>query len=275
MQLKKSLILVLICVLATVSIVGCNKNQENVPKNNPKGEDNPENKEKVELLVSAAASLTDVLEEISELYKEKNPDVELVFTFGSSGALQSQIEEGAPVDIFISAAQKQMDDLEKGGHILEDTKTTLLINKVVLITSSDDNKDLSSFEDLTKENIKKIAVGDPSNVPVGQYSEEIFSNLNITDDISSKLVLGNDVRTVLTWVENAEVDCGIVYATDAFTSDKVEIITEAPSDSHKEVSYPAAVVKDSKHADESKAFIDFLSTDEIIKIFEKYGFTMK
>src|SRR5699024_11746883 len=129
--------------------------------------------------------------------------------------------------------------------------------------------------DLTKENIKKIAVGDPSNVPVGQYSEEIFSNLNITDDISSKLVLGNDVRTVLTWVENSEVDCGIVYATYAFTSDKVEIITEVLSDSHKEVSYPAAVVKDSKHADESKAFIDFLSTDEIIKIFEKYGFTMK
>lgn len=263
MNTKKSLILALICIIATFSIVGCNKNQENVSKEN------------VELLVSAAASLTDVLEEISDLYKTHEPNTKLVFTFGGSGALQSQIEEGAPVDVFISAAQKQMDDLEEEGHILKDTKKTLLLNKVVLITPSDEDKTLSSFEDLTNKNIKKIAIGDPSNVPVGQYSEEIFSNLNIANDINSKLVLANDVRTVLTWVENGEVDCGIVYATDAFTSDKVKIITEAPKDSHKEVSYPATVIKDSKHVDSAKSFIDFLSTDEVIKTFEKYGFTMK
>jgi molybdate transport system substrate-binding protein len=150
-----------------------------------------------------------------------------------------------------------------------------LVKETNSLSRAYESMGLSSFEDLTDENIERIAIGDPSNVPVGQYSEEIFSNLNIKDAIDSKLILANDVRTVLTWVESGEVDCGIVYATDAFTSEKVKIITEAPAGSHKEVTYPAAVVKSSQHADSAKAFIDFLSTDEAKNIFEKYGFVVK
>ena len=157
---------------------------------------------------------------------------------------------------------------------MEDTRKTLLSNEVVLITPKDEDKGINAFEDLSDDNIEKIAIGDPTSVPVGQYSEEIFNNLNIYDDIKEKLVLGNDVRTVLAWVESGEVDCGIVYATDAYTSDKVKIITEAPEGSHKKVTYPAAVIKDSKNVDSAKAFLDFLSTDEAKALFEKYGFNM-
>lgn len=285
MKLKKLSIILLSLVLVSTFMVGCSKGATVTPKedteakiedeNGGNEEKNDEPKEQVELLISAAASLTDVLGELAEVYKTVEPETTLTFTFGGSGALQTQIEEGAPVDIFMSAAQKQMKALEEGGHILDGTIRTLLVNKVVLITPKAGKIDVKSFEDLTKDEIKKIAIGDPGNVPVGQYSEEIFDNLNISDQVNSKLVLANDVRTVLTWVESGEVDCGIVYATDAFTSNDINIITEAPEGSHKEVSYPVAVIKDSKNPDRSKSFLDFLSTDEAVKLFEKYGFSMK
>ena len=277
MKKRNFLALLLIGILVLVFTVGCNKG--NSPVDKPEGDANQGEGEgggeEVELLVSAAASLKDVLEDIEKAYKAHEPNTKLTFTLGGSGALQTQIEEGAPVDLFISAAQKQMDALEEGGLILEDTRKTLLLNKVVLITPKDEDKGLSAFEDLLEDNIEKIAIGDPASVPVGQYSEEIFNNLNLYDDIEDKLVLANDVRTVLAWVESGEVDCGIVYATDAFTSDDVKIITEAPEGSHKEVTYPAAVIKDSENVDAAKAFLDFLSTDEAKALFEKYGFNMK
>lgn len=256
MNFKKSIVIVV--VLLIFSLVGCGKKQENV-----------------ELLVSAAASLTDVLGEIATVYKTLEPETTLVFTFGGSGALQTQIEEGAPVDIFMSAAQKQMKALDEGGHIVDGTVKTLLVNKVVLIAPTDSTLNLTSFEDMGNDEVKKIAIGDPASVPVGQYSEEIFANLDLTHRVDKKLVLGSDVRTVLTWVESGEVDLGIVYATDAYTSDQIKIIAEAPDGSHKEVSYPVGVVEGSKNLDRAKAFLDFLSTEEAIKVFEKYGFSMK
>jgi molybdate transport system substrate-binding protein len=273
MKRKNFLALLLIGILILSFTVGCTKDDKEVDK--PNGDVGEEEGENVELLVSAAASLKDVLEDIEGAYKVHKPNTKLIFTLGSSGSLQTQIEEGAPVDLFISAAQKQMDALEEGGLILEDTRKTLLSNEVVLITPKDEDKGINAFEDLSDDNIEKIAIGDPASVPVGQYSEEIFNNLNIYDDIKEKLVLANDVRTVLSWVESGEVDCGIVYATDAYTSDKVKIITEAPEGSHKEVTYPAAVIKDSKNVDSAKAFLDFLSTDEAKALFEKYGFNIK
>lgn len=266
MNFKKVSSLILVVLLSLSLFSGCSKPKEDTPI---------AKEEKAELLISAAASLTDVLNEIKEVYKEIEPNTTLTYSFGSSGALQAQIEEGAPADIFMSAAQKQMKALEEKGLILDGTNKTLLVNKVVLIVPANSNVNISSFDDLTKDDVKKIAIGDPGNVPVGQYSEEIFTNLNILDKINSKTVLGNDVRTVLTWVESEEVDCGIVYATDAYTSDKIKIITEAPEGSHKEVSYPVAVVKASKNAEAAKRFLDFLSTDKAVQLFEKYGFTMK
>lgn len=230
--------------------------------------------EKVELVISAAASLTDVAAEIAEMYKSVAPNVSISYSFGSSGALQTQIEEGAPSDIFMSAAKKQMTALEGKNLIEEDKEKDLLVNKVVLITPKDSTKGITKFEDATTDKVSKIALGEPSSVPVGQYSEEIFNFLGILDKVKLKANYGSDVRQVLTWVESGEVDCGVVYATDAAASQKVKVICEAPKDSHKPVIYPVAVLKNSKHFDEANAFLNFLSSPEVVKVFEKYGFKM-
>jgi len=150
-----------------------------------------------------------------------------------------------------------------------------LINKVVLITPKDSKADITAFADLTSDKVKRIALGEPKGVPVGQYSEEIFTSLNILDQMKAKAVYGSDVRQVLTWTEAGEVDCGIVYATDAATSQKIKVVAEAPAGSHKPVIYPAAAIKASKNLDEAKDFLTFLSTPEVTKIFEKYGFQVK
>lgn len=279
--MKKFLVFLLVAVLAMTTLIGCSPKETNEAEvDQPAGEapdDTPEEepKEEVELLVSAAASLTDVLEEIKTAYKEVSPQTNLTFTLGSSGALQTQIEEGAPVDVFMSAAQKQMDALEEKDLIEIDTRKDLLINKVVLIVPKDSSLDIKSFDDILKDEIKNIGIGDPASVPVGQYSEEIFESLKIKDDINDKLVLAGDVRTVLNWVELGEVDLGLVYQTDAMTSDKVDIITQAPEGTHKEVSYPVASIKSSQNKEASMAFLDFLSTDTAKGLFDKYGFTVK
>lgn len=230
---------------------------------------------KVELLVSAAASLTDVAKDLTELYKKEKPNVNIKFTFGSSGALQTQIEEGAPSDIFISAALKQMNALEKKGLLLEGSKKDLLVNKVVLILPKDSKIKLTQFQDATSESVSKIALGEPDSVPVGQYAKEIFTTLGIWDKVKGKAVFGSDVRQVLTWVESGDADCGVVYKTDAISSDKIKVSCEAPKDSHKPVIYPVAVIKNSKNQEEAGKFIDFLTTAQAADVFKKYGFEIK
>ncbi len=228
----------------------------------------------VELTVAAATSLIDVMTEITQSYKTKAPNVTLTLTYGASGALQTQIEQGAPVDIFISAAQKQMDALEDQNLLLEGSRINLLENKVVLIVPKDSALGLKSFDDLAKDDVKTVAMGDPASVPAGQYGEDLLTNLGIKGAVEAKANLGTDVRQVLTWVETGEVDAGIVYATDAATSDKVTVVCEAPSDSVKRIIYPVAILKASKAAEQAKSFNDYLKTDECIALFEKYGFIM-
>ncbi len=229
--------------------------------------------EPVELFVSAAASLTDVLAEIAEGYKAVSPNVTLTFNFGSSGTLQTQIEEGAPADLFFSAAQKQMTALKDKGLTVDDTIKDMLVNKVVLIVPANSDKGLTSFEDVTTDKVKLIAVGEAS-VPVGQYTEEIYTTLGTWDAVKAKANFGTDVRNVLSWVESGDVDCGIVYATDAATTDLVKIVAEAPEGSHKPVIYPAAVLKNAAHPDEAKAFLDYLSGPEATAAFEAAGFAI-
>ena len=276
MKFKRLLFLLLVSSLSIGLLLGCSPKSPDTSQVPNVSQEPNKPVESVELLVSAAASMTDVLAELATMYKDLEPNTELIFTFGPSGGLQAQIEEGAPVDIFMSAAQKQMKALEEKNLLVNHTIKTLLVNKVVLIVPSNDSIGITSFDDLTtNDKISKIALGDPGNVPVGQYSEEIFTTLNVLDEIKTKAIYGTDVRTVLTWVENNEVDCGLVYATDAMSTDKVKIVGEAPEGSHKEVTYPVAVIKSSKHIDESKAFLAFVQTEEAAKIFEKYGFSMK
>lgn len=227
--------------------------------------------EHVEVLVAAAASLQNAMEELQTLYKEVDPNVTLTFTFGSSGTLQQQIEQGAPVDVFMSAALKQMKTLEDGGFLLDGTKKELLENKVVLIVPKDSNLNISSFKDILKASI--IALGEPSSVPVGQYSEEIFTSLGILEQVKEKVTYGKDVTEVLTWTATGNADAGVVYATDAKWSEDVTIVAEAAEGSSSKVIYPVAVVKDTKVETAAKAFVEYLASDEAIDVFELYGFT--
>lgn len=229
--------------------------------------------EQVELIISAAASLKDTMEEIGQIYEEKHDNTTLTFTFDGSGTLQQQIEQGAPVDVFLSAALKQMNALKEKDLLQNDTIIELLENKVVLITPKD-GENINDFKDLTEDSIKKIAFGEPSSVPVGQYTEEITNFLGIKEAIQPKVVYAKNVREVLTWVETGNADVGVVYATDAQISDKIVVRAEAPADSHKPVIYPAAVIKSSEEQEEAKAFLEFLKNDEAKAVFEKHGFSM-
>lgn len=236
------------------------------------GGGNVEKSEPVELHVSAAASLTNAMNELAELYAKDNPNVKIIFNFGSSGALQQAIENGGEADLFFSAAQKQMNALDEAGELAEGTRKDLLLNEVVLIVPNDSDKNISDFNDAATAKVEKIALGEPKGVPVGQYSEEIFSALNILDAVKAKAVYGSDVRQVLAWTESGEVDCGVVYATDAAISDKVKVICAAPEGTHKPVIYPAAAIKSSKNLDAAKKFLDFTGSDAAKKVFANYGF---
>lgn len=228
--------------------------------------------EKTELMVSAAASLTDALGEIKTLYEAAHPNLTITFNFGASGTLQQQIEQGAPADVFFSAGKKQMQALSEKGLTEDTTVRDILKNQVVLVTLKGGSK-LASFEALAEDSVKQIGVGEPGSVPVGQYTAEIFDSLKLADTLAPKLVLAKDVREVLSWVETGNVDAGIVYETDARISDKVEISCAAPADSHKAVVYPVGVLKESKLPEEARAFVNFLFTDAAKEIFSRYGFT--
>ena len=230
--------------------------------------------EPVELTIAAAASLTDVSTEIAQAYKAIAPNVTLTFAYGASGALQTQIEQGAPADVFIPAAQKQMDALEEQSLLLDGSRINLLENKVVLIVPADSALGLTGFDDLASDDVKIVAMGDPASVPAGQYAQEVLTSLGIKDGVEAKSNFGTDVRQVLTWVEGGEVDAGIVYATDAATTDKVIVICEAPADSVKQIIYPVAILKVSKLSEPAQAFIDFLQSDTCAALFDKYGFDM-
>ena len=229
---------------------------------------------KTDLTVSAAISLKDALDVAKQLYTSENPGVSVALNYGASGTLQIQIEQGAPVDIFLSAAPKQMDSLGTKGLLLEGTRKDFLRNEVVLIVPKDSTVSIASFQDLAKPDVKRIALGEPATVPAGQYAKEVLTSLGIYDAVNSKAILAKDVRQVLTYVETGNVDAGIVYATDALSSSKVKVAATAPEKSHAPVIYPTAVIKASKNPAAARQFLDFLAGPRAGAIFEKYGFTL-
>lgn len=229
--------------------------------------------EETEILVAAAASLKNAYEEeLIPMFEEQYPGVTVKGTYDSSGKLQTQIEEGLEADVFMSAAKKQMKALDEEGMIDSDSIVDLLENKIVLIVSTGSDKGIQSFEDIVKAD--SIALGDPASVPAGQYSEEALTNLGLWDQIQDKTSFGTNVTEVLNQVAAGSADAGIVYATDAASmADQVEVVAEAPEGSLKtKVIYPVAVVKDSANAEVAANFVEFLTTDEAMKVFEAYGF---
>ncbi|MGB2889510.1 MAG: molybdate ABC transporter substrate-binding protein [Candidatus Acidiferrales bacterium] len=228
--------------------------------------------QKQDLTISAAISLREVLDEIQSPFRTYHPDTTLHFNLGGSGTLQRQIEQGAPVDVFISASRKEMDSLEAKGLILAGTRRDLAKNRVVLVVPSGESG-IKSFQDLTLPEIKHIAVGEPQTVPAGKYAQEVLTHFGIYDDLKSKLVLAKDVRQVLMYVATGNADAGIVYATDAQTTTRVKVAAIAPEESHSAVIYPVAVIKSSRNPSAAKEFIEFLLGARGRSVFEKYGFT--
>jgi molybdate transport system substrate-binding protein len=225
-----------------------------------------------ELTVSAAASLNNALIEIRTLHSKAHPDVTIVYNIGGSGQLQQQIESGAPVDVFISAAPAQMDALEKKGLLLTDTRRDLLSNTLVLVTPK--NSTIKGFADLTHPEVRRIAIGDPKSVPVGAYAAQVFKSLNIIQFLEPKLVRVLDARQVLTAVETGNVEAGVVYLTDAKSSARARIAATAPEKSHSPIIYPGAVIKQSRHPDAARQFLDFLGDHAARAVFAKSGFGM-
>ncbi|MGA8073204.1 MAG: molybdate ABC transporter substrate-binding protein [Candidatus Acidiferrales bacterium] len=227
--------------------------------------------QKPELTVSAAISLKDALGEIQVLYRAEHPDTAIHLNLGASGTLQQQVEQGAPVDVFISASSGQMDALESEGLLIPETRKNLLRNELVLIVPNGETL-VTNFADLTRPDVKHIAIGEPQTVPAGKYAQEVLTHLGSYKRLKAKLVLAKDVRQVLTYVATGNADAGIVYATDARTSSQVKIEAVAPEGSHSLIVYPAAVLKASKNVSGAKSFLDFLFGLKARAVFQKYGF---
>jgi molybdate transport system substrate-binding protein len=225
------------------------------------------------ITVSAAVSLKDAFTEIGKLYESKTGNT-VSFNFGASGALQRQIETGAPVDLFASAGERQMDELARKNLIDKSSRRDFARNRIVLVGPKDSKIPLSFFSDLTKDEVKKIAVGNPKTVPAGQYTEQTFNNLNLNEKLAPKLIFAEDVRQVLDYVVRGEVDAGVVYATDArIAGEKVRLIATAEENTHDPIRYPLAVVKDSAKKKTAREFAELVSGAEGQKILQKYGFS--
>ena len=224
------------------------------------------------ILVAAAASLQATFDnELIPLFEKENPEITVEGTYASSGDLQQQIESGLDADVFFSAATSNMDTLAEEKLIDEDTVVDLLKNNIVLITPKDSKLGIKSFKDITKADT--IAIGDPESVPAGKYAKEILTNLGVYNEVEKKASLGASVTEVLSWVAEGSADAGIVYATDAATTDKVKVVAEAPEDSLAEPDiYPVGIVSASENKEAAEKFVEFLKSDEAIQIFEDYGF---
>lgn len=232
---------------------------------------NPQTSEQAELIISAAASLTDAMKAIQPLYQQENPNIKLTYNFGPSGSLQQQIEQGAPVDVFISAAPRQINELQEKGLLRDETRQDLLRNEMVLIVPKGETR-IQNFEDLTANTITKIAVGEPESVPAGKYAQEVLTSLNLLETLKSKQVYAKDVRQVLSYVETGNVDAGMVYSSDAKISDAVEIVATASEGTHSPIVYPLAVTQNSQNPEQAKEFIQFLSSEPAKAVFEQHGF---
>jgi molybdate transport system substrate-binding protein len=224
-----------------------------------------------ELIVSAAASLTNAFQEAGAKFEAANPGAKVVFNFGASGALLQQIENGAPVDVFASADQKTMDQAENKKLILTDTRKDFVSNKLVLIVPTESKIRVASPRDLVGKEVTKIAMGNPDTVPAGRYAQEVLSNEGLWEILKSKMINGESVRQVLDYVSRGEVDAGFVFSTDAVVAkDKVRVAVVL--EKHEPIMYPIAVVAGTQKRELAQHFVDFVLHGEGQEILSKYGF---
>jgi molybdate transport system substrate-binding protein len=243
--------------------------------------------EKTKLTVFAAASMTETMNEIAKAYQQEHPDIEIVYNFDSSGTLKQQIQNGAACDLFISAAQKQMDQLdaskderanpEKLDFVLPGTRVDLLENKVVLATPEGNPKQITSFDDMAKklnDGSIRLVMGN-SDVPVGQYTQKILAHYGLDEQAvaeQGRITYGSNVKEVTTQVKEGSADCGVIYGTDAYSAG-LKPVDEATKDMCGQVVYPAAVLKTSAHPEAAKEFLTYLRSEQALAVFESVGFS--
>lgn len=248
----------LLLPLLFILLVGCNDTSKEQDEQN------------VTLTISAAASLNESLTEIKEQFEKEQTNVKLVLNFGGSGSLQQQIKQGAPVDLFFSAAEDTFNELLEAKLIDQENHANIVKNSLVLITPKENN--VSSLDDLISDSVGHIAIGTPETVPAGQYAKQTLISRNLWDSLQAKLVMTKDVRQVLTYVETGNVDAGFVYNTDALSSKEITVVEEIPEELHESIVYPAGIVSSTKNKDAAILFYDFLKNDISKEIFNKYGF---
>lgn len=275
--------LMALAMTMTAGLTGCGSANTNTNADTGSASDAGE---KTELVVFAAASMTETLNQIKTDYEAQHKDVTLTYNFDSSGTLKTQIQEGATCDVFISAAQKQMDQLdaskdetanpEKLDFINSDSRMDLLENKVVLVVPENNPKNINSFDDL-KSKLESgdvlLAMGN-SDVPVGQYTQKILQYFGLDEKAladAGEITYGSNVKEVTTQVSEGSADCGIVYYTDAYSAG-LKVVGEATEEMCGKTIYPAAVMKNSEHPEQAQEFLAYLSSDAAAKVFEKVGF---
>ena len=286
--MKKRLVsCMLVLAMAVSMFAGCGKKDDTTVKDDTKQEESKEDEEPVELIVFAAASMTETLTQLGDDYMKEHKNVTIQYNFDSSGTLKKQIQEGADCDIFISAGQKQMNQLDKDASadvntegldfVLEGTRFDILENKVALVVPEGNPAGINSYEDLKAklaDGSIKMAMGN-SDVPVGQYTQKILAYFGLNEDelaAAGALTYGSNVKEVTTQVSEAAVDCGIIYATDAYSAN-LKVVDTATKDMCGQVIYPAAVMKTTKNEEAAKAFLKYLTEDTANKVFEGVGFT--
>lgn len=286
--MKKRLVSCMLVLAMSVSMfAGCGKKDDTKAKDDTKQEESKEDEEPVELIVFAAASMTETLTELGNSYMDEHKNVTIQYNFDSSGTLKTQIQEGADCDIFISAGQKQMNQLDKDASadvntegldfVLEGTRFDILENKVALVVPEGNPAGINSYDDLKAklaDGSIKMAMGN-SDVPVGQYTQKILAYFGLNEDelvAAGAITYGSNVKEVTTQVSEAAVDCGIIYATDAYSAN-LKVVDTATKDMCGQVIYPAAVMKTTKNEEAAKAFLKYLTEDTANKVFEGVGFT--
>jgi len=260
---------VLLVSIISVILLGCG-----TENNQDKEVDNARNdSEQQKLMVSAAASLTDAMDEITAKYEAEHPGIDLEFNFAGSGKLAQQIQQGAPVDVFISANESWMDTLIHDEEIDKSERLDVTGNRLVMITQNDTDIHYESFDEIDGSELDQIAIGNLDSVPAGEYSKEVLDRLEKWDELENQFVYAKDVRQVLTYVESGNADIGFVYESDALSSDNVKIITYADPEAHDEIIYPGAILSGSEVQKEGKKFLEYLISEEGQEILEKHGFS--
>ena len=227
---------------------------------------------KTSVVLSCAASTANAMNDIKKAYESKHPNINLVMNYGSSGTLEKQITYGGRADIFISADNDNMYRLAVGGSVEHGTQFNLLKNDLVLIVPKNSTLKINSFKDLLSNKIKKVALGEPTSVPAGKYAMQALAYYKDDYTVKQKAVYAKDVTQVLQYVASGNVPVGIVYYTDAISSDKVEIVATADDKSHEPIIYPAAVMQRGEHKSAARDFLAYLKTDDAKSVFKQYGF---